>query len=110
MPIEVLLGPAVCGECYEVPAAMRAEVDARLPGSASRTRRGTPGLDLRAGLYRQLASSGVARIGVDPRCTFEDRGALQPPPGRPDGPTGRGHLAGCAMIAANGQCGSGGPA
>lgn len=71
--VEVLLGPAICGGCYEVPAAMRAAVDAVLPGSAVRTRRGTPGLDLRAGLHRQLAGLGVARIGGDPRCTFEDR-------------------------------------
>nr|WP_142102847.1 peptidoglycan editing factor PgeF [Pseudonocardia cypriaca] len=69
--VEVLLGPAICGGCYEVPAAMRAEVDARLPGSAVRTRRGTPGLDLRAGLYHQLTELGVARIGGDPRCTRE---------------------------------------
>jgi hypothetical protein len=69
---EVLLGPAVCGACYEVPAAMRDEVDAALPGSAARTRRGTPGLDLRAGLRRRLAALGVARVGVDPRCTAED--------------------------------------
>ncbi len=69
--LEVLLGPAICGGCYEVPAAMRAEVDARLPGSAVRTRRGTPGLDLRAGLYHQLTELGVARIGGDPRCTRE---------------------------------------
>jgi YfiH family protein len=69
--LEVLLGPAICGGCYEVPAAMRAEVDAHLPGSAVRTRRGTPGLDLRAGLYHQLTELGVARIGGDPRCTRE---------------------------------------
>ncbi len=69
--VEVLLGPAVCGRCYEVPAAMRAEVDAALPGSASVTRRGTPGLDLRAGLRRQLVALGVGRIGADPRCTAE---------------------------------------
>jgi purine-nucleoside/S-methyl-5'-thioadenosine phosphorylase / adenosine deaminase len=71
--IEVLLGPAICGGCYEVPAPMRAEVDRRLPGSAVRTRRGTPGLDLRAGLYHQLTGLGVGRIGGDPRCTFETR-------------------------------------
>jgi polyphenol oxidase len=69
---EVLLGPAVCGACYEVPAAMRDEVEAALPGSAARTRRGTPGLDLRAGLRAQLVEAGVGRIGVDPRCTVED--------------------------------------
>ena len=71
--IEVLLGPAACGECYEVPAAMQADVEAHLPGSATKTRKGTPGLDLRAGLWNQLAEAGVAKIGVDPRCTIEDR-------------------------------------
>lgn len=69
--VEVVLGPSVCGGCYEVPAAMRAEVDTALPGSAVRTRRGTPGLDLRAGLYHQAAALGVRRIGGDPRCTCE---------------------------------------
>ncbi|MGH3788891.1 MAG: peptidoglycan editing factor PgeF [Pseudonocardiaceae bacterium] len=70
--VEVLLGPSVCGQCYEVPAQMQADVESHLPGSACRTRWGTPGLDLRAGLWRQLATAGVARIGVDPRCTVED--------------------------------------
>jgi len=71
--IEVLLGPAVCGECYEVPAAMQTDVERHLPGSASKTRAGTPGLDLRAGIWRQLADAGVAKIGLDPRCTVEDK-------------------------------------
>jgi YfiH family protein len=70
--VQVLLGPAICGECYEVPAEMCADVDKHLPGSASRTRKGSPGLDLRAGLWRQLADAGVGRIGVDPRCTAEE--------------------------------------
>jgi purine-nucleoside/S-methyl-5'-thioadenosine phosphorylase / adenosine deaminase len=70
--VEVLLGPSACGQCYEVPAAMQADVEDRLPGSACRTRQGTAGLDLRAGLWRQLAAAGVARVGVDPRCTIED--------------------------------------
>jgi copper oxidase (laccase) domain-containing protein len=83
---EALLGPAVCGACYEVPAAMRDEVEAALPGSASRTRRGTPGLDLRAGLRRQLAALGIARVGVDPRCTVEDPDLYSY---RRDGRTGR---------------------
>lgn len=71
--IEALLGPAACGECYEVPAAMRDDVEEHLPGSACKTRKGTPGLDIRAGLWEQLAAAGVAGIGVDPRCTMESQ-------------------------------------
>ncbi|RZS34811.1 hypothetical protein EV193_108160 [Herbihabitans rhizosphaerae] len=84
--VEVLLGPSVCGECYEVPAQMQSDVEQHLPGSASITRKGTPGLDLRAGLWQQLATAGVAKIGVDPRCTVEDRSLFSH---RRDGTTGR---------------------
>lgn len=70
--ISVLLGPAASGRRYEVPAAMRADVEAHLPGSACTTERGTPGLDLRAGLRRQLEAAGVAGVAEDPRCTIED--------------------------------------
>jgi YfiH family protein len=84
--VEVLLGPAICGGCYEVPSPMRADVEAHLPGSACRTSGGKPGLDLRAGLWQQLASAGVARIGVDPRCSAEDRSLFSY---RRDGKTGR---------------------
>jgi purine-nucleoside/S-methyl-5'-thioadenosine phosphorylase / adenosine deaminase len=83
---DALLGPAVCGACYEVPADMQAAVESRLPGSAVRTRAGTTGLDLRAGLARQLAALGVARIVTDPRCTAEDRELFSH---RRDGTTGR---------------------
>ncbi|MBQ6639779.1 MAG: peptidoglycan editing factor PgeF [Saccharopolyspora sp.] len=85
--VEALLGPAACGECYEVPAAMRDDVEQHLPGSACRTRKGTPGLDLRAGLWEQLAGAGIGKIGVDPRCTMETRELFSH---RRDGPrTGR---------------------
>ncbi|WP_026316596.1 peptidoglycan editing factor PgeF [Actinokineospora enzanensis] len=84
--VEVLLGPSICGECYEVPPDMQTDVERHLPGSACRTRKGTPGLDLRAGLWRQLADSGVARIGIDPRCTNEERALFSH---RREGTTGR---------------------
>ena len=41
--VTVLLGPAVSGAHYEVPEAMAAEVEARLPGSRTTTAAGTPG-------------------------------------------------------------------
>ncbi len=84
--IEALLGPAICGECYEVPAEMRDDIEVHLPDSACRTRSGTPGLDLRAGLWRALSRAGVPRIGVDPRCTREDATLYSH---RRDGVTGR---------------------
>ena len=84
--IEMQLGPAICGRCYEVPEAMRAEVDAALPGSASTTAAGTPGLDLRAGLVAQARALEVVAVTVSPRCTFEDRNLFSH---RRDAPTGR---------------------
>ncbi|OBK16724.1 peptidoglycan editing factor PgeF [Mycobacterium asiaticum] len=70
--ISALLGPAVSGRNYEVPEAMAAEVEAALPGSRTTTAAGTPGLDLRAGIARQLHDLGVPSIEVDPRCTVAD--------------------------------------
>lgn len=84
--VSVLLGPAVSGRNYEVPAEMAAEVERALPGSRTTTRRGTPGLDLRAGIAAQLRALGVAAIDVDPRCTVEDRNLFSH---RRDSPTGR---------------------
>ncbi|WP_103352442.1 peptidoglycan editing factor PgeF [Amycolatopsis sp. CA-128772] len=93
--IEALLGPAICGDCYEVPAEMAADVEKHVPGSACKTRKGTPGLDLRAGLWRQLADLGVGKIGVDPRCTNEDKTLFSY---RRDGTTGR--IAGITWVEA----------
>jgi polyphenol oxidase len=84
--ISVLLGPAVSGHNYEVPAAMAAEVEAALPGSRTTTSRGTPGLDLRAGIARQLTDLGITAIDADPRCTVDDRNLFSH---RRDAPTGR---------------------
>ncbi len=84
--VEALLGPAVCGADYEVPAAMQAEVAAVAPASAVRTRQGTPGLDLRAGLAAVLRGAGVGQVVHDPRCTVEDRRLFSH---RRDGVTGR---------------------
>lgn len=84
--ISVLLGPAVSGANYEVPEPMAADVEARLPGSRTTTSRGTPGLDLRAGIARQLQGAGVRAVDADPRCTVADRNLFSH---RRDAPTGR---------------------
>ena len=84
--VSVLLGPAVSGPNYEVPGEMAADVEARLPGSRTTSSRGTPALDLRAGLARQLAEAGVRAVDIDPRCTVEDEALFSH---RRNAPTGR---------------------
>jgi YfiH family protein len=84
--VSALLGPAVCGSCYEVPEQMQAEVARVAPAAAVRTRRGTPGLDLRAGLEEILRRAGVTEVVQDPRCTVEDHTLFSH---RRDGVTGR---------------------
>lgn len=92
--MRVTLGPAVCGGCYEVPAAMRAEVAAAVPAAWATSRGGTPSLDLRAGLAAQLAAAGVDQVVIDARCTAEDGELFSY---RRDGDTGR--FAGLAWLA-----------
>ncbi len=84
--ISALLGPAVSGRNYEVPAAMADEVEETLPGSRTTTAAGTPGLDLRSGIARQLRDLGVTSIDIDPRCTVADPTLFSH---RRDAPTGR---------------------
>jgi YfiH family protein len=84
--VTALLGPAVCGACYEVPAAMQRDVARVAPAAAVRTRTGTPGLDLRAGVEEILRKAGIPEVVQDPRCTVEDRTLFSH---RRDGVTGR---------------------
>lgn len=84
--IGAFLGPAASGRQYEVPAHMQADVEKHLPGSATTTVRKTPGLDIRAGIRKQLLDAGVSGVAVDPRCTIEDRTLFSH---RREAPTGR---------------------
>lgn len=87
--VRAAVGPAVCGRCYEVPAALRDEVDAAVAGTASTTSWGTPALDLPAGVRAQLVAAGVGAVLDLGLCTLEDprwfshRGASGG--GRPEG-------------------------
>ena len=65
------VGPAVCGGCYEVPAALQAEVVADVPAAACTTRAGTPGLDLPGAVLAQLVAVGLPDVGRDETCTRE---------------------------------------
>lgn len=64
-------GPAVCGRCYEVPDAMRAEVAAVEPAAFAETGWGTPAVDVTAGVHAQLERLGVCDREQSPVCTLE---------------------------------------
>ncbi|MFF4395795.1 peptidoglycan editing factor PgeF [Streptomyces sp. NPDC001480] len=64
-------GPAVCGRCYEVPEAMRAEVAAVEPAAYAETSWGTPAVDVSAGVHAQLERLGVCDREQSPVCTLE---------------------------------------
>lgn len=64
-------GPTVCGRCYEVPEAMRAEVSAIEPAAYAETSWGTPAVDVSAGVHAQLDRLGVCDRAQSPVCTLE---------------------------------------
>jgi YfiH family protein len=68
--IAAVLGPGICGGCYEVPASLAGEVEKAVPGSRCTTRQGTAGVDLLAGAGSQLASQGVSVSSLG-GCTLE---------------------------------------
>ncbi len=70
--LTAVIGPSICGRCYEVPEAMRAEARAVASSSVSETSWGTPAIDIPAGLAEQLRCCGVRDIVRDGRCTYEN--------------------------------------
>jgi YfiH family protein len=68
--ITAVIGPGICGLCYEVPPAMAGEVEKAVPGSRSTTRQGTTSVDLTAGARSQLEAHGVA-VTAAGGCTLE---------------------------------------
>jgi purine-nucleoside/S-methyl-5'-thioadenosine phosphorylase / adenosine deaminase len=80
-----LIGPLVCGLCYEVPTRMRAEMVAVAPDAWATTRSGTSSIDLRRAVEAQLRTAGVRDIRHDRRCTVESPELFSY---RREGPTG----------------------
>ena len=69
--VHAILGPSICGSCYEVPLTMQQDVIADHPEALSTTRSGTPALDLSAALIAELVAQGVS-YEASPICTLED--------------------------------------
>lgn len=70
--IRAVVGPAICGRCYEVPSEMRDSVGKAVPGTASTTSWGTPALDLPHGVLAQLRDAGVTAVQHLEACTYTD--------------------------------------
>jgi YfiH family protein len=83
--ISAVIGPSICGRCYEVSQEIFDEVTAVHPAAAATTLSGTPSLDLPAALERVLLAQGVS-ISFDRGCTVEDPALFSY---RRDGVTGR---------------------
>jgi hypothetical protein len=83
--ITAIVGPSICGRCYEVSQDVFEEVSGKFPLSASQTRDGGFALDLSRALIAQLQASGVQVID-EGRCTVEDENLYSY---RRDGVTGR---------------------
>ena len=58
--ISALVGPSVCGRCYEVPEQMRAQAARISPVTAAVSWQGTPAIDVAAGVVDQLRARSVA--------------------------------------------------
>ena len=84
--ISAIIGPAICGKCYEVSDEIFSEVTKGHPDSASRTVSGTPALDLVAALISNLQNLGITDIDNQSRCTLEHNDLYSY---RRDGATGR---------------------
>lgn len=84
-PISAVIGPSICGQCYEVSPEIFAEVTHVFPRSAAETIQGTPSLDLAAALSFELEKIEI-EVHAIARCTVEDLSLYSY---RRDGVTGR---------------------
>ncbi|HEU5144304.1 MAG TPA: peptidoglycan editing factor PgeF [Dermatophilaceae bacterium] len=69
--VAAVVGPSVCGRCYELPEELVAAAGRTSPVSVTRSWSGTPAVDVAAGVVDQLMTEGVAVQWV-PGCTRED--------------------------------------
>ncbi|MFT4147871.1 MAG: laccase domain-containing protein [Micrococcaceae bacterium] len=75
--LTVILGPAICSLCYEIPTHMAQDCENVIPGSTGITREGTPSFDLKSGIRLEVAENFKAKdayveIQEIDICTFED--------------------------------------
>jgi hypothetical protein len=84
-PITAIIGPSICGRCYEVSKDIFEEVTSVFPHSQSQTPSGGFALDLAAALSHELEAAGVSVLDRS-QCTVEEKFLYSY---RRDGVTGR---------------------
>ena len=84
--ISAIIGPAICGSCYEVSADIHQEVVSNFPMADSRTNSGSLALDLPKALNAVLQIAGISIDTSQSACTVEDSDLFSY---RRDGVTGR---------------------
>ena len=84
-PISAVIGPSICGRCYEVSPEIFAEVTQLFPRAAAETIQGTPSLDLASALTCELEKIEIDVLTIA-RCTVEESSLYSY---RRDGVTGR---------------------
>lgn len=70
LSLEAIVGPSICGRCYEVPEHMRDTASQRFPACHAVSWVGTPAIDVAAGVVAQLCAEGVT-VRWLPGCTRE---------------------------------------
>ena len=83
--IAAIIGPSICGSCYEVSQDIFDEVVSLHPAAQAKTHKGTSALDLPAALCAALKAEGVSVV-EESRCTLESDDLFSY---RRDGVTGR---------------------
>lgn len=68
--LQALVGPSICGRCYEVPEEMRAQVSADHACAHTTSWSGTPAIDVAAAVVQQLHEADVPMTWL-PGCTRE---------------------------------------
>jgi polyphenol oxidase len=71
--ISAVVGPSVCGRCYEVPEPMRAQAARISPVAAAISWQGTPAIDVAAAVVDQLRARSVAVQWIE-GCSRESEG------------------------------------
>jgi len=84
--ISAIIGPAICGSCYEVSAEIHQEVVSNFPMADSRTNSGSLALNLPKALSTVLQNAGISTDVSKCVCTVEDADLFSY---RRDGVTGR---------------------